>query len=79
MEKIIEELERHFGEFSVVHGKNQDYLGMNIKIRYDKKVSIDMIKQIKEIIEGFSEKLTVMLHLLPEKNYLQYGRAQSMI
>ena len=48
VEDIIEELEKHFGAFSVVHGKNQDYLGMNINIRDDKKFSINMIKQIKE-------------------------------
>ena len=41
----------------MVHGKNQDYLGTNINIRDDKKVSIDMIKEIKELIEGFSEKI----------------------
>ena len=57
VEDIIEELEKYFGAFSVVHGKNKDYLGMNINIRDDKKVSIDMIKQIKELIEGFSEKI----------------------
>ena len=38
VEDIIEELEKKFGAFSVVHGKNQDYLGMIINIIDDKKV-----------------------------------------
>ena len=39
--KLIKELETYFGMFKVTRGKMHDYLGMIIKIREDKNVSIN--------------------------------------
>ena len=40
---IIKELEQFFGKFTVKKGNKHSYLGMNIEIFKNKKVSIDMI------------------------------------
>ena len=55
---IIHELENYFGTFTVTRGKKHSYLGMNIEVREDKKIALDMIEEIKKIIEGFSETIT---------------------
>ena len=55
---IIKMLEGHFGNFKTTRGKNHNYLGMIIGIRDDKKVETDMIKQIKAMIEEFSDEIT---------------------
>ena len=60
VEEIITELEKYFGKFSIVHGGKQNYLGMNIEVRKDKKVAVEMIDQIRKLIDNFSEKLRVM-------------------
>ena len=57
--KLIKELETYFGKFKVTRGKMHNYLGMIIKIREDKNVSINQTKQLEEIIEIFSEPIIV--------------------
>ena len=50
VDSIIKELTKHFGELSITRGKEHTFLGMNIKIRDDKKIEINMIEQLKEAI-----------------------------
>ena len=57
VDTIIKELTTHFGELSITRGKEHTFLGMDIKIRDDKKIEIDMIEQIKEAIEWLDEKI----------------------
>ena len=47
VDSIIKELTKQFGELSITRGKERIFLGMNIKIRGDKKIEIDMIEQLK--------------------------------
>ena len=54
---IITRLEKHFGKFTVTRGRNHEYLGMDVNIRDDRKVEVDMIKQIQKLIDDFSVKI----------------------
>ena len=40
VDSIIQELTTHFGELSITRGIEYTFLGMNIKIRDDKKIEI---------------------------------------
>ena len=51
-------LEVHFGKFNKTRGKTNNCLGINIGIRDDKKVEIDMIEQLEAIINNFSEEIS---------------------
>ena len=53
--------------------KLHDYLGMLIKIRDDKRVSICMKKQLEEIIENFSEPIIVKVTSVASKSLYDEG------
>jgi hypothetical protein len=55
--KIIEQVEEHFGKMTVTRGKKHCFLGMNIILRDDKKIVIEMKDQIMDAIESFGEKI----------------------
>ena len=55
VDSIIKELTKHFGEWSTTRGIEHTFLGMNIKIRDDKKIEIDMIEQLNEDIAWLGE------------------------
>ena len=55
--EIMEVLEGNFGKFTKTEGNKHEYLGMNIELRNDGKVEIDMIKHIEKIISEFSEEI----------------------
>lgn len=55
IDNIMKLLETHFGEFEVIRGDEHKYLGMNLKFRADNKFEIDMIDEIRNLIENFSE------------------------
>ena len=41
----------------MTRGKEHNFLGMDIKIRDDRTLGIDMGKQLNEAIEAFAEKI----------------------
>ena len=47
---ILEELKKHFGDMVIRRGDTHDFLGMNIKIRNEKKVRLMMKHQIEDTI-----------------------------
>ena len=49
---VIRELEVHFGKLTVTRGNKFDFLGMNILIRKDKKIEIEMKKQTNKLWNG---------------------------
>ena len=55
VDSIIKELTKYFGELSITKGKEHAFLGMNIKIRDDENIEIDMIEQLKEVIAWLGE------------------------
>jgi hypothetical protein len=50
---VMKEIEKHFGELVISRGKSHDFLGMNVTIRKDKKVSIDQHQQVEEVLKDF--------------------------
>jgi hypothetical protein len=54
---IIEKVEEHFGKVVTVRGRSHCYLGMNILLRDDKKIEIEMKDQINEAINAFGEEI----------------------
>ena len=52
---VINEIKKHFGELTVETGRKLSYLGMNIYIREDRKIEIEMNKHILEALEWFGE------------------------
>jgi len=50
VQKVISEIEKHFGKLTVQTGSEFDFLGMDVKLRNDKKIEISMKKQISEAI-----------------------------
>ena len=62
VEDLINDLKNHFGELVMTRGKKHTFWGMNINITEEKKVEIEMKKQLLESIEAFvedpDEKLT---------------------
>ena len=57
---VVESLKGHFGELTVTEGKKFDFLGMNITIRDDKKIEIEMKDQINEAINWIGEEVNHM-------------------
>ena len=57
---VIESLKCHFGELTVTEGKKFDFLRMNITIRDDKKIEIEMKDQINEAINWIGEEVNHM-------------------
>ena len=58
VEQVIQEIEKHFGKLTVSTPNEFDFLGMDIKLRSDRKVQIKMEKQIQEALDWFGEKIT---------------------
>ena len=58
VKKVIKEIESHFGKMTVDEGKNFNFLGMNITMRDDKKVEIEMKGQIREAIAWFGKPIS---------------------
>jgi hypothetical protein len=55
--KVIEKVEEHFGKMTVTRGKKHCFLGMNIILRDDKKIKIEMKDQVMDAIESFGEDI----------------------
>ena len=55
--KVIKDIEKHFGKMTVEEGTHFNFLGMNIKMRTDKKIEIEMKNQIREAINWFGEEI----------------------
>ena len=49
---LSDDMQKHFGKMDIVTGSDHDFLGMKIKIK-DKRIEIDMSKQLKEVIDVF--------------------------
>ena len=43
VDDVIDLMEKHFGKLSVSRGEDHTFLGMNIRIRKDKKIEIENI------------------------------------
>ena len=57
VDSIIQELTKEIGELSITRGKEHKCLVMNIMIRDDNKIEIEMIEQLKEAIEWLGEEI----------------------
>ena len=53
MLKII----KNFGEIAITRGKKHTFLGMNIRIKEEKKIEIEMKEQLMETIEALGKEL----------------------
>ena len=66
---MLEMMNKKFGKLVVSRGDEHDLLGMKIKIdRKNKKVIIDMRKQINEALEMFEEEVDDRVVTLANKN-----------
>ena len=52
-----EVLKRHFGDLVITRGPTHLFLGIDFKIRKDKKVELSMKDQLEEAIASFPEEL----------------------
>ena len=68
VDEVINELKKHFGELTVETGPEFNFLGMNVKMRKDKKIEIEMKNQILEAIEWLDEDLTEKPNTPANKN-----------
>ena len=50
---VINKLKKQFGELTVETGKKLSFLGMNITMRDDRKIEIEMKDQIREALDWF--------------------------
>ena len=57
---LIETIRQHFGEIKVTRGNKHMFLGMNITMRDDNKIDIDMAGQLQKRIDVFGEKFEVV-------------------
>ena len=57
VDEIVKEIEKHFGPMKVNKNKTFDYLGMNVTFTNDRKIEIEMKKQIQEAIDSFGEAI----------------------
>ena len=55
---MINVLKGYFGELTVEKGNRFSFLGMNIHVRKDKKIEIEMEKHIEEALDWFGENIT---------------------
>ena len=53
---IINEVKKHFGELSIVRGRNHTFLGTNTEIK-DSMVQVDTVEQLERCIEIFVEDI----------------------
>ena len=57
VDSVINELKKYFGELTVEKGNKFDFLGMNVHIRKEKKVVIEMRKHIEDALDWFGENI----------------------
>ena len=57
VQNILSILKEYFGDLTVNNSREFDFLGMNIKIREDKKIEMEMKSQIEEAIEWLGEDI----------------------
>jgi len=55
---VLDMIKGHFGEIKVTRGKKHNFLGMNVRMREDGKLELDMEELLKEILEDFGEVLS---------------------
>ena len=55
VDDVIEMIKGHFGNITVDRGKTHTFLGMNIRLRDDKKIEIKMVNQLQQCIDLFNE------------------------
>ena len=58
VKSVIQELKVFFGELTVESGRKFNFLGMNIHMRKDKKIEIEIKKHIEEALDCFGENIT---------------------
>ena len=55
VDDVLEMMKRHFGNITIDRGKQNTFLGMNIKLRDDKKIEIEIIEQLQECLDLYNE------------------------
>ena len=55
VDKVLDMIKEQFGDITVDRGKKHTFLGMNIKLRDDKKIEIEMVNQLQECIDLHNE------------------------
>ena len=53
MDSVLSMIKRYFGDITITRGKEHEFLGMNIKLRDDKKIEIDVSHHLQEAIDTF--------------------------
>ena len=53
VDEVIDIMKGHFGDLTINRGDAHTFLGMNIKIRADRKIEIEMKDQLQETIDTF--------------------------
>ena len=54
---ISKQKTKDFGKLSIIRGKDHTFLGMDIKIRDNKKIKIDTIEKTREAIAWIGEEI----------------------
>ena len=57
VQNILSIFKEYFGDLTVNNSREFDFLGMNIKIREDMKIEMEMKSQIEEAIEWLGEDI----------------------
>jgi hypothetical protein len=68
---VIQKIEARFGQMTVTQGKEQVFLGMNIKFHKDGTASIMMKDYIKEAIAAFGKGITSSAMTPAKKNLFE--------
>ena len=53
VDSVLSMIKRYFGDITITRGKEHKFLGMNIKLRDDKKIEIDVSHHLQEAIDAF--------------------------
>ena len=54
---VMSKIKENFGDLKVTRGNKQKFIGMNINIRDEKKIEMNMTNQIEEAIEVIGEEV----------------------
>ena len=73
---IVNNISKYFGELTVTHGNKHTFLGMNLTIRKDKKIEVEMKDRLLETIEALVEELTGKV-LSPAASHLMFVNNES--
>ena len=65
---LIKDSKKEFGEMKPTFANHHEYLGMKIELTEDRKMTIDMRDQIKEISADFSEDISSEISMLVAKH-----------